>query len=667
MAFTSFLEAVGVPNRSKETLERLEEISRTLDEVAREVSEINGRVVALARQLNISTLTLTSGAQENLMSPAITNIQTHYTGSPGRMLRSAPVKGKAAAPRAGKVAAPRVPAITNLSDWVRRRVNGEKLPEQTIARFMANITETWNIPVSINQIRNGLIGTGHGEGALQAWTKLYIAQMVPGTLNPDLFRFYELLEQRFLFAAGVQMQGVYLVMLEKTHGSSPNEIPPNAMDFLTDVYAEHTLRPQVDGFLECVEKMVLSQGQWRSPWPIVDDVMKLEGGRKVFQAGMGVPADSGKILLRSEVICRRLMETFRDMRKVPAGDAHRNETQRSSGIYVHKLVPNNWIVDGEGPELAPWTDGGSKGRVLAASGALVPAWSGASGGYAQLSPSESSQLRIARYFWPYSEIRGPVTPDFANGKRFHEHTVGQEELQATGIDWPGLWVYHAHDLTALTAPIEGIDPVKGAWTISPIAFRGGRTSGEFLSDRMDLPVMSIDTSRAHDRAWLKLTGTQIPRNPNVRPGFERRVRFATVRSSCPLFFYDHPVPRSLRVHLWLSMFATRTAGWPGAYMHGRIWVRLKTPKGIVPLFDSNTSNDGVLNLWDRRRTSASLELNLTEVVKVASTGAKELYRLDIVVEVAHLNENPNGRADIECKVKEVSISWAQPAFGGIGL
>ena len=170
--------------------------------------------------------------------------------------------------------------------------------------------------------------------------------MVRGTLNPDLFRFYELLEQRFLFAVGVQMQGVYLVMLEKTHGSPPNEIPNSAMDYLTKDYAEHMLRPQVDGFLECVEKMVLSQGQWRSPWPIVDDKMRPEGGRKVFQGGMGVPADSGKILLRSEVICRRLMETFRDMREVPAGEA-RNEIQRCSGIYVHKLVPNNRVVDGE--------------------------------------------------------------------------------------------------------------------------------------------------------------------------------------------------------------------------------------------------------------------------------------------------------------------------------
>src|SRR5438445_23493 len=79
MAFNSFLEAVGVPNLSQEALARLEEISTTLNGVALEVSEINGRVKALAKQLNISTLTLASGALENLMSPAITNIQTRYT------------------------------------------------------------------------------------------------------------------------------------------------------------------------------------------------------------------------------------------------------------------------------------------------------------------------------------------------------------------------------------------------------------------------------------------------------------------------------------------------------------------------------------------------------------------------------------------------------------
>src|SRR3954469_6875706 len=82
MAFTAFLESVGVPNPSKEALAKLDDILKRLDGVAASIDQINKRIGQLASQLQIAHLDIQKTAQENVVKAAIANIQTHTSGSP---------------------------------------------------------------------------------------------------------------------------------------------------------------------------------------------------------------------------------------------------------------------------------------------------------------------------------------------------------------------------------------------------------------------------------------------------------------------------------------------------------------------------------------------------------------------------------------------------------
>jgi hypothetical protein len=313
----------------------------------------------------------------------------------------------------------------------------------------------------------------------------------------------------------------------------------------------------------------------------------------------------------------------------------------------------------EGPQLAPWPGGGNKGRALPASGILAPVWAGSKDGYARLTRMDRSNLRVVRYFWPWFDIKGPVEPNFANGKPFNQLLLAAPDFANMGIDWPGLSAGHTVDAARICAsPEMSTDEAKAAaWTISPLSGVDKYTSGEFTSERMGQPLLVPDKSKAYMRASFTLTGKQS----FDASGRDRRSVSRTM--SCPLFSYDDKKPRSLKVHLWMSLYATRNlTACRNFHMGARVTVKMKTPQGELELYDSETSKSGKLDLWDAGRETSPLPQSRDEpvlafTIPAGKTGKLEQYSLVVVAQVSHNGYCPNASADVQCTIKEFSVSW----------
>ncbi|APV51094.1 hypothetical protein BWI17_16225 [Betaproteobacteria bacterium GR16-43] len=651
IAFTTFLEAVGVPNPSKEALEKLDKILSRLDGVARDIEQINTRIAALAQQLAIVGLEIQKGTQENALKAAIANIQTHTGGSRQPLIAAAAAAAAAA-----------VSPIVSLADWGRRRKQNEPLPPEAVEEFTRNVITTWDIPKAIVEIGNGLVGTSNDDGTLRAWTNLYVAQMAGRTWSPGLFGFYESLEQRFLYAVSVQMQAAYLVMTAKTYGSPSGEVPESARQWLAQDFVANTLQPEIDLFLACVEKLVFSQGDWCSPTPVRKTTTRPGAdGSPVLLAGIGVPPDAAKILLRSELISRRLVETFRDMRNFPdpqkRGLANTDAANRTFGIYVHLVCRESDVVNGQGPELAPWAGGGQKGRVLGASGAIMPAFKGGKDGYAVLDKPENSRLRLVRYYWSWLDIRGPALP-LTDGKPFNQILLNPQDFTAMGLDWPNFSAGHALDVSRLYTPPQVTKDTVGAWTVSPLGGVDKFSSGRLTTDRMDKPVLTQDEARAYFLAAATVEGTQILQGGS----FEQREVSAVM--SCPLFTYTGSEARTMRLRMWLSLNASRNfTNCSKFQMRGAVRVTLKGPAGDLLLYDSDTYNNGRLSLWDQQISGGNVppqatdEPALVQVFTVGSTRAAETWRLEIVARVIYKGRCVGAKALLGTVVKDLSLSW----------
>jgi hypothetical protein len=557
-----------------------------------------------------------------------------------------------------------VSPIMSLTDWAHRRLANEPLPPETVEEFTKNVITTWDIPKSITEIGNGLLGLSNDDGMLRVWTNLSVAHMKSRTLHPQLMSFYERLEQQFLFNVGIQMQGVYLVMTAKTYGSSGGTVPESAWRYQTTDFVANTLQPEVDRFLWCVEKVVLAQGEWRSPSAVRTNAIATNAdGTRVLLAGIGAPPEAQAILLRSELLGRRLIETFRDMRNYP-DPLHQHldistEVDRTSGIYVHLFCREADLVNGQGPELTPWPGGAQKGRALPATGTAIPSWKGAENGYARLDKPESSRLRVVRYFWRWFDITGPLTP-FTNGKTFKDILLQPSDFAAAGIDWPDIQAGHALDLTRLYTPPQISGPSAGKWDVSPLGGVDRYMAGEFRTEHMDLPAMTDDESRAYMLAAFALKGTQTFQGGQL----DRREVFAVM--SCPLFTYTGTEARTVKLHLWMSLLATRSfTSCYNFHMRGVLRVMLKGPGGDVLLHDSDTANNGKLSLWDKEISGGNVppqatdEPVIAQSITVGATRAPEQYRLEIHARVGSQGVCLRASADIRAVIKSLSLSWSQ--------
>lgn len=668
MAFQHVAAALGIQDPTQQVRDELRAINTKLDALSVDLGIIKARISALAYQLELAELKLYQRIEEKAIPPAIDRIVTHFTGYPAPALLR------------GESLSDPLPAVTSLSQLLERKIEG-LLTKEATDLFMGNLLGFWDIATDINDIYYALVGVSVSgdDGILRALTDLFIAQMGTGAMDTRLFHFYEILEQRFMSLITIQLQGVYLVAMAKSRGA-----PTEADKYLRKDFVANVLRDEIDLFLWCTEKLVLSQGQWRSPSPNANNAMKEVRTRPVLVGGMGVPTDLAKTLLRAELIGRRLLETFRDMRDFPDPDKrHLGEMDalaRTDGIYVHLLCPEEDIAkvpcskndvlnlictkegdaherDG-GPELKPWPNGANKGRSLPATGAYVPVWGGSKEGHAQLKRLDKSRLRLVRYFWPWYQIRGPAEANFVNGKPFNQILLPETEFLKMGIDWR-VHAGHAVETARLRPPVmTDAEARAAAWTISPLAGVDKHTAGQLTTEGMNRPLLIPETAKAFYRAGFTLQGKQTfdasGRNP-----------YSVVATmSCPLFWYQDDADRKLKLHLWMSLLMSRNlTNCLNFRMGTRVMVKLKTPQGDRELYDSNNSSgDGQPYLWNEGRQSgqppqARDEPVLTFTVDVGKTSEMEKYSLVVTAEVLHQGHCPGAIADVQASIKELSISW----------
>jgi hypothetical protein len=669
-------------------LDALKVISQKLDLLMDAVKGVDARVAALSAQLNFSTLDVKASIQSDKLTAAIALIETHHAGPSN----SPATPTSASSFLSASSGTPTFTSpIISLSDLIARRTHREPLTEDAMQAFMTNITVAWDIPRAVMSIHDGLLGDGDNHGLLRIWTDLSILQMGDGALDSRLLSFYDALEQRFLRAVTAQMQGMHLIMLSQCYGSVGNDIPDSAADYLSQSFGAGLLQQEIDEFLVCVERLGLSQGQWRSPWPITKEKMRQGAdGKPELMAGIGVPADLGTILFRSEYLGRRLKETFRDMRNYPGTVDPRfglpSPMLRSNGAYAHVLYRMS-----DSPTLTLWPANDADSRSYPSTGIPAVNWGRLTGGYLHLASKQYSGLQVARYFTPVfvPEFSPQVFPPQQPGSTF---SISPAALTAMGIDsethqyvvngiagsveFPPV-VAHGLDLSKLCTPPDPSNQAT-AWTVGAITGADRYSSGELATDFMKRAVISPDPDKPYQRGYAQLTGRQDFDSSGAIHG-------VAVRLESPAFSYRSVGERAadtLKVHAMLSMFSTReTSEFSDFHMSGRVTLTLATPTGDVALYDSDTENGGKMNLWNNGSRTGTIDPQVNDLVVITklvqvgtwpdgaaqSTGEgdnrviltkEQNFNLVMTLEVKHTGWHPHSACQISVSIEDFSLSWA---------
>jgi hypothetical protein len=653
MAFNYLVAYIGIEQPDTKILNQLSEISNQLKELARGISEINQRVIDLSKQLAISTLEIEKIMEETNLRSALSSIRTHVgvvTPTPAQL------KGKATDD---------IP-LTSLAEILNGIKNNEPPTAERQKAFFKNVLVTWDILKAVHEINLGLLGSDLNGGILSLATRLSIAKMGSGEWDPNLFSHYEALEARFLSLLSIQMQGVFLVTAAKNYGSPAEAVSAEAARYLWEDYAPTVLAPQLDRFLWCAEKLALSQGQWRSPWPAPgSSTYTDQQGRVRLKGGLGAPPELAKILLRSELVARRFREIFRDMRnykpKFPERRPAKELTDlvRTRGIYVHRLCRESEITERDkGPELQPWPGYESRGRALPATSAVIPQWDGAKDGFARLMKPEQSAMRVVRYFWPdvESSLKDPER-SFASALSRAKPYSEAEVATNLGLNWKGIGSLTQYlDLKSLCV-VPQIQPASSAaWTVSPVTFEKGHNSGKLTSHYLDTPLMAPVLSRPDERAQFSLEGTKISGRGDAMS--------VNCRLESPIFRYEGIQPQLVTLHLWMTVDNYRK-GYRDKFLHigGRLIVKLKKPSGEQQIYDSETVPN--FSLWDWNgaggEARSSDEPRLSIPFKVGETGQPEQYSLLVHLQVGHTGLGRDVMAMISGLIRECSLRWTPAA------
>jgi hypothetical protein len=645
MAFNTLLGYIGIEQPDAKIRTQLQDISDRLAGLGKSIAEVNQRMINLSKQLAILTQETKEATQEGFLAQAFTAINTHSSGAP-------PARNKQGSNDDIK--------ISSLADILNARINNEPLSAAMLKTFFNDVIGTWDIPARVNEISRGLLGSGMERGLLSIFTGLSVERMGEAQWDPRLFNFYLNLESCFLSYLGAQMRGVFLVVAAYNYNTPPESVSPRAARYLWGEYVPNVLDPQLDRFLWCAERLALSQGQWRSPWPTTGSSSYTDQqGRVRLAGGLGAPPELAKILLRSELLARRIKETFLDMRNYKPRFPERfplaelTPLARTKGIYVHRLCREGELNEGKGPELKPWPGYDSRGRVLPGTGSMVPQWGSANGGFAKLMEREQSGIRVVRYFWPEVESPAGKAASFPDalpaGKSYSEADLAT----ALELRWPGFGTAtHYLGMKGLCIVPQFATPSAAAWTVSPVAFEKGHNSGTLTSQYLDQPLMSPVSNRSDNRAYFKLEGTKISGRGNAMS--------VNCRMESPIFSYEGIQPRGVTLHLWMLVTNYRKAYRDKLVnMNGRLIVKLKKPNGEQQIYDSEAAPN--FSLWDWNGAGSDAqrqdEPRLSVALNVGTTGKLEQYSLVVHLQVAHQGLGRDIKASIGGLIRECALSW----------
>jgi hypothetical protein len=648
MAFNTLLGYIGIEQPDAKIRTQLQDISDRLAGLAKSIAEVNQRMINLSKQLAIATQEIQEATREGILARALVVINTHSSGF-------------AMAPSARKKQGSNADVkVGSLAEILNARINNDRLSRKMLKTFFDDVIGTWDIPSRVNEISSGLLGSKMEGGLLSIFTRLSVERMGEAQWDPRLFNFYLNLESCFLSYLGAQMRGVFLAVAAKTYGTPPESVSPRAAEYLWEQYVPNVLYPQLDRFLWCAERLALSQGQWRSPWPTTGSSSYTDQqGRVRLAGGLGAPPELTKILLRSELLARRITEIFRDMRNYKSKFPERfplaelTPLARTKGIYVHRLCRESEVNEGKGPELKPWPGYESRGRVLPGTGSMIPQWGSAQGAFAKLMKPEQSGIQVVRYFWPEVESPAGKPTSFPDalpaGKSYSEADLAT----ALELRWAGFGnATHYRDMKGLCIVPQFATPSAAAWTVSPAIFEKGHNSGTFTSQYLDQPLMSPVYNRPDNRAHFTFEVTKISGRGNAMS--------ANCRMESPLFSYEGIQPRGVTLHLWMEVNNYRKAYRDKLVnMNGRLIVKLKKPNGEQQIYDSEAVPN--FSLWDWNGAGSDArrqdEPRLSVALKVGETGNPEQYSLLVHLQVAHQGLGRDIKASIRGLIKECALSW----------
>lgn len=345
---------------NEDILNKLDEMDSKLDQILTEfqvvelqLDTISRMITQLESQLDIDTKKIQSYVEQVGISDAISSIQTHFGTSPLVGLQWF------------------LQTTSKTEDGIT--VTYPVATEQNIEDYAKSVLGIWDISKAVTTISNGLLGknVGSSEGLLRDWSTLFITQMGTQGHSPNLKNYCRQLENYFFQQLFNQINGMYIITNALCPNANSEEGCPNGTDYLLNTFGP-MVRDQVELYLQCVEKMVLSQFKLT-----LNDKQQLV-----------LPADAEYVLARADLAASLILNNF--------------SIEETPGLRGRTFAsPDN--AAGKGVPLSPGFDLNSQSGKLVevGSGYGVPRWSDEE--FYNLRDIRESDIAVNRYYWEWPD------------------------------------------------------------------------------------------------------------------------------------------------------------------------------------------------------------------------------------------------------------------------
>ncbi len=323
-------------------MQAVQQIQTEIQAIAQAIQVIMQEISALAQQLALDTTILENYIQQASINEDISVIEQHYSDMQTMNTE----------------AANKTPLIYD---------------PQTFATL---VLQDWDISAHVEAISNALLGNeGLSEGLLNTWTNYFIQEMGSQAAPGVLASYSTLLQKLFEQQLQHQFKGVALVTGAISINCDPYQKCQPGLDYLTQF--DGLLAQQVERYLECVERMVLSQYD-----------MAVQAARPAF------PSDGPGVFASADLYAAVTLS------QIP-------------GLRGRVILPPS----GNAPALQPASSYASSSGTLVSSpsGYKCAVWAQVH----QLAGYVSSDFQVVRYAWAWPQttppVGVPINPSFENG------------------------------------------------------------------------------------------------------------------------------------------------------------------------------------------------------------------------------------------------------------
>jgi hypothetical protein len=336
------LSAIFGSSSDSELMQAVQQIQIELQQIAQAIQQILQEITQLSQQLALDTTILENYIQQAAINEDISIIEQHYSDM--QTMNSE--------------AANQTPLIYD---------------PHTFAKL---VTQDWDIGAHVEAISNALLGNeGLSDGLLSTWTTYFMQEMGSNAAPGVLANYAALLQKLFEQQLQHQFKGVALMTGAISINCDPNQKCQPGLDYLTQFNA--LLAQQVERYLECVERMVLSQYN-----------VAVSSQQPSF------PKDGPGVFASADLYAAVAL----------------NQTP---GLRGRVLLPPT----GKAPALQP------SSAYASSSGTLVQTPSGYKcadwAAVHQLLGYENSDFQVIRYAWAWPQttppVGAPINPGFENG------------------------------------------------------------------------------------------------------------------------------------------------------------------------------------------------------------------------------------------------------------